>query len=555
METFTTIIRPQRWDQPFDSNMTDADVKRLTGVKEIAAIQADKFPKSTTLEGILKNDTAIRRFKPGDIVVRAGDYGSSAFMVLSGKVRVVLTPPLSSEKLGRQPVRKKGFFEALAQLWRNHALPEVRDLKVYQRKGVRKGSDEASTKVFLQDVPAVLSKHKTATMGPGAVFGELAALGRVPRTATIFAESDAELLEIRWQGLRELRKYDEGWKRQIDHQYRQNALRSHLGECAIFKGLPPEVLQKVADETLFETYGSFDWNVSYKKMRSQQKAAEEPVIAKEGDYPDGLLMVRAGFARVSVRMGTGERTLTYLGAGDTFGMDELYEGWKGKKDVSLQTSLTALGYVDLLRIPGTILDQYVFQHIEPPKTKLTDFSARHLADDGLLEWAVEERLINARQAMLIDLDKCVRCDDCVRACGSTHGGNPRFRRQGKTFDHWMVTNACMHCSDPVCMIGCPTGAIHRTPSGGEVVINDNTCVGCATCANSCPYENIQMVEISDMNGLPVLDPDNAKPIMKATKCDLCFDQLGGPACVRACPHDALSRTNFHTIARSYKASK
>lgn len=555
METFTTIARPQRWDQPFDTNMTDGDVKRLASVKEIAAIQSDKFPKSTPLEGILKNDTAIRRFKPGDIVVRAGDYGSSAFMVLSGKVRVVLTPPLSSEKLGRQPARKKGFLEAVAQLWRNRTLPEVRDLQMYQRKGVRKGGDEAQTKVFLQDVPAVLSKHKTATMGPGAVFGELAALGRVPRTATIFAESDAELLEIRWQGLRELRKYDEGWKRQIDHQYRQNALRTHLAECAFFKGLPPEVLQKVADETLFETYGSFDWNVSYKKLRAQQKAAEDPVIAKEGDYPDGLLMIRAGFARVSVKMGTGERTLTYLGAGDTFGMDELYESWKGKKDISLQTSLTALGYVDVLRIPGHILEQYVFQHIEPPKTKLTDHVARHLADDGLLEWAVEERLINARQAMLIDLDKCVRCDDCVRACGSTHGGNPRFRRQGKTFDHWMVTNACMHCSDPVCMIGCPTGAIHRTPSGGEVVINDNTCVGCATCANSCPYENIQMVEISDMEGRPVLDPDNAKPILKATKCDLCFDQLGGPACVRACPHDALSRTNFHTIARSYKASK
>ena len=59
----------------------------------------------------------------------------------------------------------------------------------------------------------------------------------------------------------------------------------------------------------------------------------------------------------------------------------------------------------------------------------------------------------------------------------------------------MVANACMHCVDPVCMIGCPTGAIHRESIEGQVVINDRTCVGCATCANSCPYDNIQMVEI------------------------------------------------------------
>ena len=71
----------------------------------------------------------------------------------------------------------------------------------------------------------------------------------------------------------------------------------------------------------------------------------------------------------------------------------------------------------------------------------------------------------------------------------------------------MVANACMHCADPVCMIGCPTGAIHRSELGGMVVINDDTCIGCATCANSCPYNNIRMVEIGDLDGTPLMDPD------------------------------------------------
>jgi Fe-S-cluster-containing dehydrogenase component len=98
--------------------------------------------------------------------------------------------------------------------------------------------------------------------------------------------------------------------------------------------------------------------------------------------------------------------------------------------------------------------------------------------------------------------------------------------------------------DPVCMIGCPTGAIHRSTEGGAVVINDQACIGCGTCANSCPYDNIQLVEIRNSEGHMVLDPKTQTPILKATKCDLCFDQQGGPACVRACPHDALRRVDF-----------
>jgi Fe-S-cluster-containing dehydrogenase component len=111
----------------------------------------------------------------------------------------------------------------------------------------------------------------------------------------------------------------------------------------------------------------------------------------------------------------------------------------------------------------------------------------------------------------------------------------------------MVAHACMHCVDPVCMIGCPTGAIHRESIEGQVVINDLTCVGCATCANSCPYDNIQMVEIRDGDGRFIVDQVTQTPILKATKCDLCVDQLGGPACARACPHDALFRADMQEV--------
>jgi Fe-S-cluster-containing dehydrogenase component len=163
---------------------------------------------------------------------------------------------------------------------------------------------------------------------------------------------------------------------------------------------------------------------------------------------------------------------------------------------------------------------------------------------AMLEQLVDHRFINGTATMLIDLDRCTRCDDCVRACAATHRNNPRFLRAGTQLDHYLVANACMHCIDPVCLIGCPTGAISRNTAGGEVVINDKTCIGCATCANNCPYQAIRMVDIRDPDGNPVLDEQSYEPIRKATKCDLCVEQPGGPACQDACPHSALVRIDL-----------
>lgn len=540
-----TLTRPQRWDSPFDLDMTKADVKKLLAIEEIAAIQADQFPARISLEGILQNDTRIIAFKKGELVVREGDYGNSAFLILKGSLRIVLSPSLPGAVLGRAKEYKRGFFDSVSQLWTSNWLPETRDPDRYGPTKTGTAKNAASTRIILQDIPAILDKHSTATINQGALFGELAALGRIPRTATVLADEDSELLEIRWQGLRELRVYDEGWRRMIDERYRQTALIAHLNEVPEFNHLNEEEVQLVADKCLFETYGSFDWHTSFKKLQNRSEA-DEPVIARQGDYPDGLLMVRAGFARETVRHGTGKRTVTYLGAGDNFGIFELYNAWVNPKNsnLALGTTLTSVGYVDVIRVPASVLAEFVFPNMDAPVNMAEQTVAKSQSNDTLMQWAVDERFINGRQTMLMDLNKCVRCDDCVSACAAAHDGNPRFRRHGKTIDHWLVANACMHCADPVCMIGCPTGAIHRSLSGGTVIINDDTCIGCGTCANSCPYQNISLVQISDAKGNGLVDDQTHRPIMKATKCDLCSDQIGGPACVRACAHDALQRVDF-----------
>ena len=235
----TILERPQRWDAAFDANMTEEDVSRLLFTAPFSGMDAEKFPKRTPLREILRNDARILKFRKGEIIMRQGDYGTSAFLILQGTARVVLKPDLAPSLLGRQATNKKGVFKTLAQLWNRSRAPEMLPRSMQrQSSGVSARQNEKETRVFLQDVPRILDQHRTAEMFAGEFFGEIAALSRMARTSTIFADSDdAELLEIRWQGLRDLMKYDDALRTHINKIYRERALASYLRATPLFKHL------------------------------------------------------------------------------------------------------------------------------------------------------------------------------------------------------------------------------------------------------------------------------------------------------------------------------
>jgi len=571
------VVRPERWDVPFSEAMRTDAVDELLKIEPFRSMDPARFPSTLPLRGILKNDARISNFQQGDIIVREGDYGNSAFLILQGEVRVVLEG-LDETALGRPPVVKQGVLQSLVRMWKNPRLPEVRSQVSTKSEWVASEreptADLAETRVFLQDVPRVLEAARSVNLQAGEIFGELAALTRAPRSATVLADGEVLLLEIRWQGLRDLMRRTDALKQHIERLYRENSLRVHLRETPLLAQLPAEQLEAVAAATVFETHGDFTWNTSFDSpvTQPQQDAiVREPLIVAEETPGEGVLLVRSGFARLSHRYGHGHRTVAYLGKGQVFGLSESIEAYRKKEPVALANSLRALGYVDVLRIPQAVLEQHVFpgvsdsllsevaqehtvqycsEHSDLPGEKIEgDLAAGEPRgiEPGLLEFLVERRLINGPQAMVIDLDRCTRCDDCVRACAATHDNNPRFIRHGHHHGSQMVAHACMHCVDPVCMIGCPTGAIGRDRETGVVRINDLTCIGCSTCANSCPYDNIRMAEVRDPSGAIVLDETTQQPIHKATKCDLCSDQSGGPACQRACPHDALVRMDLGNL--------
>jgi len=146
-------------------------------------------------------------------------------------------------------------------------------------------------------------------------------------------------------------------------------------------------------------------------------------------------------------------------------------------------------------------------------------------------------------AILIDTTRCTGCEECVLACKEEkHLGADRLRAGQEAVDGLsstrfttilrepddnFVKQQCRHCLDPACVSACLVGAMQKTPEG-PVVYDAELCMGCRYCLVACPY------------GIPRYQWEASVPYVR--KCDLCYPRLQEgkqPACVDACPHEAL----------------
>ena len=135
---------------------------------------------------------------------------------------------------------------------------------------------------------------------------------------------------------------------------------------------------------------------------------------------------------------------------------------------------------------------------------------------------------------LVDLHRCVGCGSCVLACRIENGRadeqawrrvlplNLRRYPGGPTY---FLSVACHHCEDPACLRGCPSRAYEKR-ADGVVQHHEERCLGCRYCEMTCPF------------GAPKYDGDRGV----ISKCHLCSHRLDrgvAPACVAACPTEAL----------------
>ena len=189
--------------------------------------------------------------------------------------------------------------------------------------------------------------------------------------------------------------------------------------------------------------------------------------------------------------------------------------------------------------------------------------------------------------MAIDADRCTGCQACVVACQSEnnipineeeHFNQRRAIQWIRIERYWegefpdvkarFIPILCQHCADAPCEPVCPVSAPYHNPEGLNVQVY-NRCIGTRFCANGCPYQvrffNFWEPEWPE-SLTNQLNPDvtvRSRGIME--KCTFCVQRIrrssreaeaegrvledgareANPACVNACPTDALVFGDFN----------
>lgn len=400
----------------------------------------------------------------------------------------------------------------------------------------------------------------TVPIEEGSIFGEVGLISGRKRGATIRAGADSIFVEVSRTAAIKLMGSVPGAKRVINRISLERQL------LQIFKGgLTVEDLAPVVDDA------------------EVIRVPAGKVVLQEGDAGDDVYVIRSGSMVVEKDIGGKPIFLRYLPAGSYFGEMAVLSGAPRNATVKAAVGsevikLTGAGFKAMLAARPQVREAtekavaeraQMNSFIESRKASYS--SAVDLYSDTAT-FIMKEGLGEATDALLIDENLCVGCDNCEKACADSHEGLSRLDREaGKTFAHLHVPTSCRHCEHPHCMADCPPNVIHRGPDG-EVFMEDG-CIGCGNCMRNCPYGVIRM-EAAPPEKPSLLRwlltgfgpgpgepspkwtkanmPEGKKPKKIAVKCDMCKGISGGPACVRACPTGAAIRVSpeeFLSIAR------
>ncbi len=380
-------------------------------------------------------------------------------------------------------------------------------------------------------------------LGPGSFHGELAVMGNQEETYTISCVLAATVLELPKTTVYRLMREAPSFKKTMEDLYQRRAIWTHARTSPLLAALPEEAVEHLLSKAEF---------------RVLRPGA---TVFREGDQPGDLHLVRTGFLRVARRFGPDERVLQYFREGDVFGGVALLFNQLQSASVSANTR------AEIVTIPGAAVTALLERVPELRKTLIaeaTKAEERLLAVGSAprpepkdratsmimsLEGLVDRGVMQGHEVLLIDTSICIDCDNCVDACGRRHGYS-RLERAGLQLGNMLFPSACRHCEDPVCLL-CSVNGIVREPDGEIRIVPDN-CIGCGACAERCPYDNIQMHELTvkDEGFLSKLfrrkdpEPTAEEQLTQkiAVKCDLCagYDYY---ACVHACPVGAAMRVD------------
>lgn len=188
-----------------------------------------------------------------------------------------------------------------------------------------------------------------------------------------------------------------------------------------------------------------------------------------------------------------------------------------------------------------------------------EFVGSHGAKTGQYHWG-----------MVINLDQCIGCEYCMRACSATNDVQPEEpwnivvpekTSGGHTF---FLTRPCLHCQNAPCVEVCPVKATYHREDG-LVVMDYDRCIGCRYCQIACPYDARQFNwDTREENDNPYVPAWGAPEVERrprgvVEKCTFCIHRIDAglekgltpgvdrdatPACVNICPVGARTFGNL-----------
>jgi Fe-S-cluster-containing hydrogenase component 2/CRP-like cAMP-binding protein len=404
------------------------------------------------------------------------------------------------------------------------------------------------------------------------LIGEMACMNNQVRNATVRAKVESQVLVIRRNMLHMLRR-NKAARDLLEDIYRERVLEDWMLSGKLFDGFSAE---RTANhfEALKKLQIVENRQADDKQQRSVTFVRVDPkeVFIRQGDRADSVYVVLAGHVEVAEVTPSGtSHVLAYMRKGESFGEIGVLSAISEKLAALLPERLRgrrtsackALDNVELIRISKGAIEatlksdeqleeELVNRCIDMINGNRSESSLRksHLRDEF-----TRQGLYEGQSLFIVDLEKCTRCLECVKACSDSHHGQTRIVFERERFDKYLVPAACRSCHDPECLNGCPVDAIHRRPLDARganqptlAVFIEDHCIGCGLCAYNCPFDSIQMYDLPVAKGSPI--DRVAGPARIARNCDLCESVGGTPRCVYACPHDAAKRVPGHWLTDS-----
>jgi CRP-like cAMP-binding protein len=278
-----------------------------------------------------------------DVAVEAGPFavevtGDEPLAFASAEPPRAAPPPAPAQP--RVPIFSDLSREAFLALTAGMVLCRVADGEPV----VREGEDGTSFYVVASGRFAVSKRDDAgapvalAHLGEGDFFGEMALLSGAPRAATVTAEQDGEVLELRADVLLEIARRHPHLARTLRRFYRQRLLANAMAVSPVFRPF-----QKGERKLIMERFRA-------------REAARGETIVREGDPSDGLYVVLEGAVDVVKRKGARSVVVGQLREGDLFGEMSCLRKTPASASVVMRRAGT------LLRLPRHYFDVLVVTH-------------------------------------------------------------------------------------------------------------------------------------------------------------------------------------------------